>query len=188
MHFIEHLCDMAQKSHHQAYVSMMNRDICKIVDAVAPEDGSGSANVKLVRRVLQALGAKGHLALQTISEIDELLLKRDTKSDDVELSPANDDTEMSGMGNGTAIARTNGIPRLDKKLVEQRLEEDRERHKRLRENMWAVPPGGADAEFDKLWEETSDIGDDDFDLNDEEVEENKAKGREWKEKYLSEKN
>jgi hypothetical protein len=35
----------------------------------------------------------------------------------------------------------NGIVRLDKRQIEQRIEEDRERHKRLRESIWAV---GAD--------------------------------------------
>ena len=30
---------------------MMQRDILRVVDAVAPSDGSGAANVKVVRRV-----------------------------------------------------------------------------------------------------------------------------------------
>lgn len=51
MYFIEHLCDMAVRENHQAYVGMMQRDILRIVDAVAPEDGSGAANVKVVRKV-----------------------------------------------------------------------------------------------------------------------------------------
>lgn len=56
--------------------------------------------------------------------------------------------------------RTNIPPKLDRKQVEQRIEEDRERHKRLREGIWAVPTGEY-AELDKLWEETSDYGEDD---------------------------
>lgn len=34
--------------------------------------------------------------------------------------------------------------------IEQRMEEDRDRHKRLREDTWAVDP---DEEFDQLWEQ-----------------------------------
>jgi len=30
---------------------MMQRDIIRVVDAVAPDDGSGAANVKVVRKV-----------------------------------------------------------------------------------------------------------------------------------------
>lgn len=51
MYFIEHLCDMAAREGHPGYVRMMQRDILTVVDAVAPEDGSGAANVKVVRKV-----------------------------------------------------------------------------------------------------------------------------------------
>lgn len=51
MYFVEHLCDTANKEGHDDYVRMMQRDILRIVDAVAPEDGSGAANVKVVRKV-----------------------------------------------------------------------------------------------------------------------------------------
>lgn len=51
MYFIEHLCDMAQRENHLDFVRMIQRDILRVVDAVAPSDGSGAANVKVVRRV-----------------------------------------------------------------------------------------------------------------------------------------
>jgi CTD kinase subunit gamma len=62
-------------------------------------------------------------------------------------------------------------PRPDKKQIEQRIEEDRERHKRLRESIWAVPTEPSDAEMWKMWEETSDLGEDDLLLAKEEEEE-----------------
>lgn len=51
MYFIEHLCESAQRENHLDFVRMMQRDILRVVDAVAPSDGSGAANVKVVRRV-----------------------------------------------------------------------------------------------------------------------------------------
>lgn len=51
--------------------------------------------------------------------------------------------------------------RPDKRQIEQRIEEDRERHKRLRESIWAVNSED-NKEFERLWEDTSDIGEDDF--------------------------
>src|SRR2546421_9261862 len=101
MYFIEHLCDMAQRESHLEFVRMMQRDILRVVDAVAPEDGSGAANVKVVRKVLQGLKAKNHLLAQTVVEIEECLKERDTLPDHVGLSSPiqpNMDTEMSGMG------------------------------------------------------------------------------------------
>lgn len=59
-------------------------------------------------------------------------------------------------------------PRLERKQVEQRIEEDRERHKRLREDIWAIPKEGYDAEMEKMWEETSDLGEDDHIMGEEE--------------------
>lgn len=63
---------------------------------------------------------------------------------------------MSPSGN-----RANGVARPDKRQIEQRIEEDRERHKRLRESIWAVSADD-NKEFERLWEDTSDIGEDDF--------------------------
>lgn len=51
MYFIEHFLEMAQAQGHYDYVRMMQRDILRVVDAVAPEDGSGATNVKVVRKV-----------------------------------------------------------------------------------------------------------------------------------------
>lgn len=51
MYFIEHLLEMAVKERGNEYVRMMQRDIIRVVDAVCPENGSGAANVKVVRKV-----------------------------------------------------------------------------------------------------------------------------------------
>lgn len=51
MYFIEHFLEMSTKERHNDYARMMQRDIIRVVDAVCPEDGSGAANVKVVRKV-----------------------------------------------------------------------------------------------------------------------------------------
>ncbi|ESZ94904.1 hypothetical protein SBOR_4696 [Sclerotinia borealis F-4128] len=187
MYFIEILCDMASREGHDDYVRMIQRDILRVVDAVAPEDGSGAANVKVVRKVLQGLQQKSFLLAQTVLEIEECLKERDTQPDALMSSPL---AETEANGNKTSQqatpkpAKTNGVVRLDKRQIEQRIEEDRERHKRLREHIWAVPAVGPDSEFDKLWEETSDLGDDDIDLYEEEAMERKDAGKEWREEQL----
>ncbi|RFU29978.1 hypothetical protein B7463_g6348, partial [Scytalidium lignicola] len=183
MYFIEHLCDMASKEGHQDYVRMMQRDILRVVEAVAPEDGSGAANVKVVRKVLQGLQQKNFLLAQTVLEIEEFLRERDTLPDHAGLSsPLQQDVEMGGMSvpvpQTSKSAKVNGVRTLDKKQIEQRIEEDRERHKRLRENIWAAPQD-IDAEFDKLWDETSDLGEDDYILYEEEAQERRNAAADW---------
>lgn len=129
-----------------------------------------------IKQVLQGLQSKSFLLAQTVEEINEVLKERETSNmDAVMSSPVN--SNQPGLGDmppSQTIPKPNrGIPppRLDKKQIEQRIEEDRERHKRLRESIWAVPTEPADAEMWKLWDETSDLGEDDFRLAREEGEE-----------------
>ena len=51
MYFLEHFLDAAQKDGARDYIRMMQRDIIRVVDAVAPDDGSGATNVGVVRKV-----------------------------------------------------------------------------------------------------------------------------------------
>jgi CTD kinase subunit gamma len=125
-------------------------------------------------QVLQGLQHKNFLEVQTVAEIEDVLKERDTAAHDISMSsPANREENRGDMPPSQTIPlqkRGNPPHKLDKKQVEQRIEEDRERHKRLRESIWAIP-SGPDAEMLRLWEETSDLGDDDHLLGHEEYEE-----------------
>ncbi|KAG9258004.1 CTD kinase subunit gamma CTK3-domain-containing protein [Emericellopsis atlantica] len=173
MYFIEHFLDSAQKDGHRDYVRMMQRDIIRVVDAVAPDDGSGAANVRVVRKVLHALQNKGYIEVQAVDQIHEVLRERETTSDDLGLNSPNGDVEMTDATPSQTMPkptrRGGGSQKMDKRQIEQRIEEDRERHKRERENIWAIP-AGPDAEMNKMWEETSDWGEDDDRLLAEEAE------------------
>ncbi|KFY87765.1 hypothetical protein V500_06783 [Pseudogymnoascus sp. VKM F-4518 (FW-2643)] len=182
LYFLEALADLSNTNGHRDYIRMMQRDILRIVDAVAPEDGSGAANIKVVQKVLASFAAKGYLEVQTVGEIDELLHERDSGMPGLEGTGSGSPTRQAeGMDvdDGAWEERRGdaGGVRLDKKLVEQRIEEDRERHKRLREHQWAVPLGGGeeedDREFEMLFEETSSVGSDDYRLFEEEFQDRK---------------
>ncbi|KAL8928803.1 MAG: hypothetical protein Q9208_001581 [Pyrenodesmia sp. 3 TL-2023] len=161
MYFIEHLCDMAQRENHPNFVRMMQKDILMVVDAVAPSDGSGAANVKVVRRVLAGLQQKNILQSETVTEIEGCLKERDTVAEQEALTPIDANGQREHQQSQTTAVKVNGMTRPDKRQIEQRIEEDRERHKRLRESIWAVGDEG-DEEFDRLWDEVSDIGEDDY--------------------------
>ncbi|CAJ2505975.1 Uu.00g001050.m01.CDS01 [Anthostomella pinea] len=175
MYFIEHLMDMASKERHNEYVRMLQRDIIRVVDAVCPEDGSGAANVKVIRRVLQGLQNKHILIDTTVIELEACLKERDTSVTDLVVSsPVNGDAtnptatadEDSGARNGANGASA----RPDKRQIEQRIEEDRERHKRMRESMWAVPPNVLE-EADNMFDDTSDFDAEDHIRGEEELDE-----------------
>lgn len=113
------------------------------------------------------MGTKGHLQTQTVAEIQELLKERDTASTEHALySPQPIETGPK------PAPRALSQQKIDRKVVEQRIEEDRERHKRLRESIWAIPiSSDQENEAEILWENTSDLGEDDYVLYSEEAEE-----------------
>ncbi|KAL2754626.1 hypothetical protein ACRALDRAFT_2077820, partial [Sodiomyces alcalophilus JCM 7366] len=169
MFFIEHFMEMAMKENHTNYITMLQRDIIRVVDAVAPDNESGAANVQVVRLVLQSLQAKKFLDALVVTDIEEVLKERETSAHDAGLaSPVVEDPDLGEMPPSQAIPKAGRptAPRLDKRQVEQRIEEDRERHKRMRESIWYVP--NRQAEIDRLWEETSDLGEDDHVMGREE--------------------
>ena len=112
-----------------------------------------------INQVLQGLQQKSILEPDTVTEIEACLKERDTLPEHTALTPI-DANEQRGSNVAQPVLKTNGVMRLDKRQIEQRIEEDRERHKRLKESIWGV--GSEDEEFEKLWDEASDIGEDDF--------------------------
>ncbi|KAI1146290.1 CTD kinase subunit gamma CTK3-domain-containing protein [Nemania diffusa] len=177
MYFIEHLLEMASKERHNDYVRMMQRDIIRVVDAVCPENGSGAANVKVVRKVLQGLQTKLILLEQTVVEIEGCLKERDTSANDFSLSSPVDGNEQTGPPasatdpdvSGPQPTQRNGASiKPTRRQIEQRIEEDRERHKRMRESMWVVPSNPIE-QARKFFAETSDLGEDDRVLGKEEI-------------------
>lgn len=163
MYFFEALCDLAIKENHVEFVRMMERDIARIVDLVTPEDGSGAANVKVVRKVLHNLAAKSFIQAQTVKELEDLIKDRG------QINGAAGDASPPD----AVTAHSNGNVRIEKRQIEQRIEEDRERHKRLREGIWSINHAAGDDEFERMWDEVSDLNEDDYRLAAEQSEERK---------------
>ena len=192
MYFLPSLCDTAKSQGEMGYVRMMERDILRIIDLVAPDDGSGAANVKVVRKVLQQLQQKAFLLPQTVLELEECIVGRDSTNGQpsspggfthpaaaVERRTPQLDAGLPSVTRSTPHSTTRDPfyapgARLDKRQIEQRIEEDRERHKRAREGIWAIPQGNGtvhdDMEFGTVWEECGEVGEDDEIMAAEEAE------------------
>ena len=97
-----------------------------------------------------------------MDELEECLKDRHVTREHTALG----DGDGDGDDSAAKLARANGGGLglglgLDKRQIEVRMEEDRERHKRLREGIWAVS-GAVDFELHKMWDELSDVGEDDY--------------------------
>ncbi|KAF8540855.1 CTD kinase subunit gamma CTK3-domain-containing protein [Trichophaea hybrida] len=135
-----------------------------------PNDPVGAANAETVRKVLQSLNRKGIVDRKTLKDMSEMLAGREVAHKAVDES--SDDT-VSGDDDDEEHAERQKRRRFSDTLIQQRMEEDRERHKRLRENIWQIPVTQSDAEdpeFEKAWEEASDLNSDDFEIMREENE------------------
>jgi CTD kinase subunit gamma len=158
MFFIECLCEYAVRDNNSGdasamgYVRMLQRDILAVVECVVGEEG---ANIRVVRKVLKTLENLSILMKETVQELEAVLKSREVAHPFMATDTPNPKDSSA------ASVNRNGGQRMDKRQIEQRIEEDRERHKRLRESIWAVPGDGYE-ELERLWDEASDINEDDY--------------------------
>lgn len=120
--------------------------------------------------MLVGLQQKAYLPAETVIEIEGGLKERDAMADipSTPLVPEELRKETA-VAQNKILGKASGSGRADKRQIEQRIEEDRERHKRLREEIWAVGSDtNPDDEFERLRDETSSLGSDDFAMAEEE--------------------
>ncbi|KTW29240.1 hypothetical protein T552_01196 [Pneumocystis carinii B80] len=148
IYFLETLCDYSYRNGCNSYISMIRKDIGKIVRAVAPPGPQGAANVSAVRKVIENLKNKAYINDQDFHEIEASLSERDDKNPNT--------IENKAI--------------FSKEEIFKRIEEDRERHKLLRENIWVIPEGDIDmnVELENAWETTSSLDEYDFEFMEEE--------------------
>jgi len=196
LYFLDSLCEtcLLAKSHPSAlgaepgtstsfYVDFVARDLRMIVECVVPEGRQGLPNLTSTKQILENWRNKRVIDPQKIDDIMTTLDNRKTNFDDHATS-----------SNSTATSHSQSFSRSD---IFKRIEEDRERHKRLRERRWVqpiaqnpstyLPPQLAsfmpltddgvgeeeltiDIEFENEWETTSDWNEDDDDAAREENE------------------
>lgn len=179
MWFLEPFCDMAGRDNdgHVPYVDFIRRDILRIVGGViGGKAGTGmSANIKVARKVVDSLQTKGVLGDELAKVVQADLKRKEHErkedKDDDETRDTSKEKERERKDKYTSRPKDgkNGH-KVDKRAIEQRIEEDRERNKRLRESVWATD-GNDEDELNKLWEETSDLNDDDYVIAREEADE-----------------
>jgi CTD kinase subunit gamma CTK3 C-terminus len=151
------------------------------------------ANPRIVK-VLSNMSTKHHIGASQLDEVYACLSERDSlinsspsaKANGTHISnlprrPGSDGSNQSSesakeRAAAAATMPTPGAPtsrRPDKRQIEQRIEEDRERHKRLREGMWAVL-GDEKFEFDRMWSDLVEADEDDKRTNKEDRGDRKA--------------
>ncbi|KIK61585.1 hypothetical protein GYMLUDRAFT_42596 [Collybiopsis luxurians FD-317 M1] len=136
LYFLDSLCETcllvkthanavgnSQKASSNMYVDLVARDLGKIVENVVPPGPEGSPNLVSTKQILETWRTRRVIDPQII---DAVVSSFDSR-DDLE-EPDNDAP--------TLRKSSTPLPRAE---VFKRIEEDRERHKRLRERRWVQP-------------------------------------------------
>jgi len=158
------------------YVDFVARDLGKIVEYVVPEGRDGLPNLMSTVQILDNWRIKRIIDPQIV---DEILTSLDSRRASVQ-NGMGDDADIPPPASANDSSST-----FSRNEVFRRIEEDRERHKRLRERRWVQPisysnqphqvaslvplpenEGGSselaiDIEFENEWETTSDWNEDD---------------------------
>ncbi|KAI0800451.1 CTD kinase subunit gamma CTK3-domain-containing protein [Fomes fomentarius] len=168
-----------------SYVDYVSRDLNKLVEYVVPPGQQGMPNFMSTVQVLESWRTKRVLEPQ---KLDDVLTELDSRRGTASLPGPSASGHPVSTSSASGSSSSSVPPlALDPQEMRKRMEEDRERHKRLRERRWvqpvshnlpaAVPPlasflpltdygDGAgeltmDIEFDNEWEATSDWNEDD---------------------------
>ncbi|KAH8554730.1 CTD kinase subunit gamma CTK3-domain-containing protein [Umbelopsis sp. PMI_123] len=131
LYVLDSLCQASLKSGFKGYVDLVRQDLDKVIAAVVPNDASGMMNAASTRKILNTWKHKGIFDKASLEIIESRLPKSEVRIPD------------------------HAKQTFSKNDILKRMEEDRERHKRLREDIWIrSAEESEDAQFDQLWEST----------------------------------
>ncbi|KAJ2003583.1 hypothetical protein H4R26_002994 [Coemansia thaxteri] len=135
---VDAILTSSNRSSSRIWGDLIKRSIVVTVKTVIPETPGGDSNVPQVRKIVSGWRRKTLFDKDTMDRLDRLLEKR---------------------GDG-ASSNDSGMKHQD---ILKRIEEDRERHKRHKEDVWIRPAGEKpEDELDVYWETASDFNDADW--------------------------
>ncbi|KAI9138311.1 CTD kinase subunit gamma CTK3-domain-containing protein [Paraphysoderma sedebokerense] len=146
---ISELVQQSVRDRFDGYRKLTEKDLQKIIELVCPHDQMGNTNVPYVRSILHSLKSHKIFTEQLISKVETPLTARDSRFSSYRKEPSS----------------------YSKETIIRRMEEDRERHKRTREEIWIRPASEQlDVQFDLLWDVTAPWDEEDTNNAKEEME------------------
>lgn len=119
-----HPIESSSHANNAFYVDYVARDLSQIVECVVPVGRQGLPNLTSTKQILQNWRTKRVIDPQKVDDVMQILFTRQTQA-----------TEVSTPG-PAPLTNKSSEPHLSRGEIFKRIEEDRERHKRLRERRW----------------------------------------------------
>ncbi|CAO3684774.1 unnamed protein product [Rhizopus stolonifer] len=128
IYVLDAIFSASQKSKFTGYVDLTRPDLPRIIHAVVANDAKSVVNVPNTQKIMNHWKRKGVFEVNILEEAEKPLLERQKSS----VKPVNET--------------------FSKQDILRRMEEDRERHKRIKEEIWIRPPEEPkNAEFEDFW-------------------------------------
>ncbi|KAG0053693.1 hypothetical protein BGZ83_000577 [Gryganskiella cystojenkinii] len=161
LYVLDAISQQSQKVGFKGYIDLIQRNLSRLIETIAPAGPKGNVNVAGAKKILESWRTKRLYPESAIVKVERPLLAR-------ELGTHAPSTSEAG---------------LSKDDILRRMDEDRERHKRIREDIWIRgPEEDPAAEFLQQWNEVPDLEGADYE---EMVVENERylPGYEWEAEY-----
>ncbi|GAA5801224.1 CTD kinase subunit gamma CTK3-domain-containing protein [Helicostylum pulchrum] len=136
IYVLDAIFSASQKARYTSYIEQTRPDLPRIIHAVVAGGPKGVLNIPNTQKILNNWKRKGYFEEKDLEEAEKPLLEHDSS-----LIPTQTNAEA-----------------FSKEDILRRMEEDRERHKRLREEIWIRPPEESkDSEFEEFWNSTDSL-------------------------------
>ncbi|KAH0835808.1 CTD kinase subunit gamma CTK3-domain-containing protein [Lanmaoa asiatica] len=123
----------AKQANTSFYVDYVSRDLHQIVECVVPVGRQGLPNLTSTKQILENWRTKRIIEPQRVDEVMQVLSSRQNQATESSVGsmsvPISHPPSSRGPGSGNDVHLSRGE-------IFKRIEEDRERHKRLRERRW----------------------------------------------------
>ncbi|KAL8293051.1 hypothetical protein RQP46_000745 [Phenoliferia psychrophenolica] len=121
LYFLDTLLD--KHAPGQPYKDLIGRDLAKLVEAVVPQTREGILNLLSATQVLTSWKLRRRLDAELL---DAILAALEGRRESLHTAPPG----------------TSSLSKFSRNDILRRIEDDRERHKRLRERLWVLPVPG----------------------------------------------
>ena len=135
--FVDYLAGVSQ-SKSLSFHTWIQRDIQKFVDLTVPPIMPGIANIAPTEKMVQSLSRKGLVEERYLGRLHEYLENR----------------------KASILANPRAMSELSKEEILLRMEEDRERSKKVKESLWSIE--SASDEFNTAWQTLGKLTDLDY--------------------------
>ncbi|KAJ3220310.1 hypothetical protein HK099_004394 [Clydaea vesicula] len=178
LYVLDRMVSMSNKTKFQGYLDLVSQNLIDIVDNIVPNNSTGLININGLKKVLKKWKVVLKDSSEKFEEIDkklELMEQNDNNNHNNDNMNENNkikpDHQHHSLQQKRKHSKVNNVEKMTDDVIMKRIEDDRERHKRIKEEFWLTfrkqpelvfdRDFESDPEFNDCWENFSDLNEND---------------------------